>query len=184
MRSCAVNRFQADHVQTLNRRQCLRGGSVALGAIALSQLARQPANASVRGHESLHHPPRAKRVIYLFMHGGPSQIDLFDYKPRLKDWHGEDIPPSVQGNQRLTGMTSNQKTKPLVASKFRFAQHGASGAWLSELLPHLGSVADELCILRAAHTEAINHDPAVTYLQTGHQQPGRPSMGAWLSYGL
>jgi hypothetical protein len=118
------------------------------------------------------------------MHGGPSQIDLFDYKPRLKDWHGEELPPTVRGDQRLTGMTSNQKTKPLVSSAFRFAQHGASGAWLSELLPHLASQADDLCILRGMHTEAINHDPAVTYMQTGHQQPGRPSMGAWLSYGL
>ena len=131
-----------------------------------------------------HHLPRAKRVIYLFMHGGPSQIDLFDHKPKLKEWHGEELPPSVRGEQRLTGMTSNQKTKPLVASSFRFAQHGDCGAWMSELLPHLGRVADELCILRRMHTEAINHDPAVTYLQTGHQQPGRPSMGAWLSYGL
>ncbi len=99
------------------------------------------------------------------------------------DWHGEELPSSVQGDQRLTGMTAS-KAKPLVASKFRFAQHGTSGAWMSELLPHLASVADDLCILRAVHTEAINHDPAVTYMQTGHQQPGRPSMGAWLSYGL
>jgi hypothetical protein len=170
------------------RRQFLLAGGLSLGAAALAELNSHTARADqlpASGRPGLpHFLPRAKRVIYLFMHGGPSQIDLFDYKPRLKEWHGEEIPDSVRGDQRLTGMTSNQKTKPLVASAFRFAQYGQSGAWMSELLPNLSGVADELCILRGMHTEAINHDPAVTYLQTGHQQPGRPSMGAWLSYGL
>ncbi len=131
-----------------------------------------------------HFAPKAKRVIYLFMHGGPSQLDLFDHKPGLKKLHGLEIPASVVGDQRLTGMTSGQKSKPVTASLFNFARHGHSGAWVSELLPHTAKIVDQLCIIRSMHTEAINHDPAVTYLQTGHQQPGRPSFGAWLSYGL
>ena len=131
-----------------------------------------------------HFAPRAKRIISLFMHGGPSQLDLFDHKPNLKKLHGQELPASVRGDQRLTGMTSGQKTLPIASSLFEFAQHGHSGAWISELLPHTAQIADELCIVRSLHTEAINHDPAVTYLQTGHQQPGRPSFGAWLTYGL
>ena len=169
---------------SIDRRQFFARGGVALGAMALSQLGHDSARGAELGNAGpLHFRPRAKRIIYLFMHGGPSQIDLLDYKPRLKDWHGEELPASVQGDQRLTGMTAS-KAKPLVASSFRFAQHGNGGAWMSELLPQLATAADDLCILRAVHTEAINHDPAVTYMQTGHQQPGRPSMGAWRSYGL
>jgi hypothetical protein len=118
------------------------------------------------------------------MHGGPSQLDLFDHKPSLKKLHGEELPDSVRGNQRLTGMTSGQKTLPVTSSLFQFARHGQSGAWVSELLPHTAGIVDDLCIIRSMHTEAINHDPAVTYLQTGHQQPGRPSFGSWASYGL
>jgi hypothetical protein len=168
----------------LSRRQFFARGGLALGAMALAQLGERSASGAEEARGGLpHFRPRAKRIIYLFMHGGPSQIDLLDYKPRLVDWHGQELPAAVKGDQRLTGMTAS-KAKPLVASKFRFAQHGSSGAWMSELLPHLATAADELCILRAVHTEAINHDPAVTYMQTGHQQPGRPSMGAWLSYGL
>jgi hypothetical protein len=180
------------------RRQFLQSGVVSVGAAALATLLDSPAisasHAAPAGDfptprtptfvSPAHFAPRAKSIIYLFMHGGPSQIDLFDYKPKLADWHGQEIPASVRGQQRLTGMTSNQSSLPLVASRFRFEQHGASGIWLSELLPYLSGVADELCVLRASHTEAINHDPAVTLLQTGHQQPGRPSLGAWLSYGL
>lgn len=128
--------------------------------------------------------PKAKRIIYLFMHGGPSQMDLFDPKPHLISKRGMDLPASVRMGQRLTGMTSGQKRLPVAPSAFRFRQHGQSGTRISELLPHLSSVADDLCVIRSMHTEAINHDPAVTYLQTGHQQPGRPSMGSWLSYGL
>jgi hypothetical protein len=176
-----VNEVGGNVQSALVRRQFLQGGCLGLGAMALSQLAGSAEGANRAG--AIGPMPRAKRIIYLFMHGGPSQIDLFDHKPLLKNWHGEELPASVRGDQRLTGMTSN-KAKPLVSSAFRFAQHGNSGAWMSELLPHLGTVADELCILRGMHTEAINHDPAVTYMQTGHQQPGRPSMGAWLSYGL
>ena len=128
--------------------------------------------------------PRAKRIIHLFMHGGPPQMELFDAKPHLLRRRGENLPESVRKTQRLTGMTSGQKKFPIVPGSFRFARHGRSGASISELLPHLAGVADELCIVKSMHTEAINHDPAVTYLQTGHQQPGRPSFGAWLSYGL
>lgn len=161
----------------LNRRQFLRGSGIGLGGIAVAVLNRDV--------DALTHvAPKAKRVIYLFMHGGPSQLDLFDHKPDLHKWHGREIPASVVGDQRLTGMTSGQASKPVTASLFKFSRHGKCGAWVSELLPHTAKVADELCIIRSMHTEAINHDPAVTYLQTGHQQPGRPSFGAWLSYGL
>ncbi len=118
------------------------------------------------------------------MHGGPSQMDLFDYKPELKQRRGIELPDLVRMNQRLTGMTSNQETLPVAPSLFKFNQHGQSGTWVSELMPTLGTVVDDLCFIKSMHTEAINHDPAVTFLQTGHQQPGRPSMGSWLSYGL
>jgi hypothetical protein len=131
-----------------------------------------------------HWPPKAKRVIYLFMHGGPSQMDLFDDKPALAKRHGEDLPASVRKNRRLTTMSSGQKTLPVAPTPFRFARHGQSGIAMSELLPKLATVADDLCVIRSLHGEAINHDPAVTYLQTGHQQPGRPSLGSWISYGL
>ncbi len=131
-----------------------------------------------------HFAPKAKRIIYLFMSGGPSQLDLFDYKPLLNQRHGEQLPDSVRGGQRLTGMSGNQSSIPLVGSPFKFARHGRSGAWLSDLLPHTAGIADELCIVRSMFTEAINHGPGVTFFQTGTQIAGRPSMGAWLSYGL
>jgi len=132
-----------------------------------------------------HFPAKAKRVIYLFMHGGPSQMELFDYKPALWKLHGQELPDSVRGSQRLTGMTSSQKSLPIAApTQFSFKQHGQSGAWISDLMPQLGKMADEICFIKSLHTEAINHDPAVTLLQTGHQQPGRPSLGAWSSYGI
>jgi hypothetical protein len=162
------------------RRSFLGGASAGIGSMALAHLFGSANEA--RG--AAHHPPRAKRVISLFMHGGPSQLDLFDHKPWLKHRHGEELPASVRGEQRLTGMTSGQKSLPITSSLFRFERHGDSGAWLSELLPQTARIADELCIIRSMHTEAINHDPAVTLLQTGHQQPGRPSFGSWLSYGL
>ena len=140
------------------------------------------------GHEAalraLHFAPRAKRVIYLVMSGGPSHIDLFDYKPGLRDLHGKELPDSIRQGQRLTGMTSGQKAFPCVAPMFDFQRHGQSGAWVSELLPHTASIVDDIALVKSMHTEAINHDPAITFLQTGSQQPGRPSMGAWLSYGL
>ena len=133
---------------------------------------------------STHFPAKAKRVIYLFMSGAPSQLDLFDYKPGLGEYFDKDLPESVRMGQRLTTMTSRQKRFPLAPSIFKFKQHGKSGAWISELLPHTASVADDLAIIKTVNTEAINHDPAITYIQTGAQQPGRPCMGAWLSYGL
>jgi hypothetical protein len=131
-----------------------------------------------------HYPPKAKRIIYLFMSGGPSQLDLFDYKPVLNQLNGSDLPESVRMGQRLTGMSANQATLPLAGSVFKFARHGASGAWVSELLPQTAKVVDDLCFIQSLYTEAINHDPAITFFQTGSQIAGRPSMGAWLSYGL
>lgn len=131
-----------------------------------------------------HYPPKAKRVIYLFMSGGPSQLDLFDYKPLLNKMNGEDLPASVRMGQRLTGMSGHQSRLPLAGSAFKFAQHGESGAWVSELLPWTAKVADQLCFIRSMQTEHINHDPAITFCQTGHHLAGRPSLGAWLSYGL
>jgi hypothetical protein len=125
-----------------------------------------------------------KRIIYLFQSGGPSQVDLFDHKPLLRKMHGEELPASIRMGQRLTGMTAFQSTKPLTASLFNFQQHGNSGAWVSELMPRTAEIVDDLCFIRTMHTEAINHDPAITFFQTGSQQPGRPSMGSWLSYGL
>jgi hypothetical protein len=163
----------------LTRRQLFGRASAGIGGAALASLLGEG-----RSFAAPHFAPKAKRVIYLFMHGGPSQLDLFDHKPGLKKLHGQEFPASVLGDQRLTGMTSGQKSKPVTASLFDFKQHGQSGAWMSELLPHMGRVADELCLIRSMNTEAINHDPGVTLLQTGHQQPGRPSFGAWVSYGL
>jgi hypothetical protein len=132
----------------------------------------------------LHFAPKAKRVIYLFMSGGPSHLDLFDYKPKLQEYHGTELPASIRMGQRITGMTSGQKSFPCVSPMFQFAQHGQCGAWVSELLPHIASIVDDIAIVKSLNTEAINHDPAITYIQTGHQQPGRPSLGAWLSYGI
>ncbi|WP_426295115.1 DUF1501 domain-containing protein [Dyadobacter endophyticus] len=131
-----------------------------------------------------HFAPKAKRVIYLFQNGAPSQLDLFDYKPMLNKMHGQDLPESIRGTQRLTGMTANQAKFPLAGSVFNFKQHGKSGAWMSELLPHMASIADDLCIIKTLNTEAINHDPALTFFQTGAQVGNRPSFGSWLSYGL
>ena len=129
--------------------------------------------------------PRAKRVIYLFQSGGPPHLDLFDYKPELDRLHGQEVPESVFRGQRLTGMTAGQTSFPVARSAFNFAQFGDSGAWLNaDLLPHLGRVVDDVCIIRSMNTEAINHDPAITFFQTGFQIAGRPSIGAWLSYGL
>ena len=164
---------------TVNRRQLLQTAGATLSTAALAALL----NPVLRGGET-DFAPRAKRIVYMFMHGGPSQMDLFDDKPMLQQQRGIELPASVRGNQRLTGMTSGQKSFSVTPSVFRFARHGQSGATVSELLPGIASVADELCLIKSMHTEAINHDPAVTFLQTGHQQPGRPSMGAWLSYGL
>ena len=131
-----------------------------------------------------HFPPKAKRVIYLFMAGGPSQIDLLDYKPALEKLHNTELPDSIRMGQRITGMTSGQKNFPCVKPIFKFAQHGKAGTWVSELLPNIAGIADDIAVIKTVNTEAINHDPAITFIQTGFQQPGRPCTGAWLSYGL
>ena len=154
-----------------------------LGIAALAHLLGKDLPGS--GREGLpHFAPKAKRVVYLFQSGAPSQLDMFDYKPRLESLRGEDLPESVRQGQRLTAMTATQSTFPIAPSIFRFQQHGQSGAWISELLPHTAKIADRLCIVKSMHTEAINHDPAVTFFQTGAQLAGRPSIGAWISYGL
>jgi hypothetical protein len=163
-----------------HRRQFLNSTGVCLGSLALNSLLQ----AAPRTESAVSLPVKAKRIIYLFMHGGPSQLDLFDHKPDLHRQHGQELPGSVRGQQRLTGMTSGQKSFPVTASQFSFSRHGDSGAWISETLPETAKIVDDLCIVPSMHTEAINHDPAVTLLQTGHQQPGRPSFGAWASYGL
>jgi len=171
----------------VNRRHLL--GRVGLGATALAgllneQLVAAGANATGGLPGLPHFAPKAKRVIYLFQSGAPSQLDLFDHKPLLAARHGTDLPDSIRQGQRLTGMTATQERFPIAPTRFRFAQHGRSGAWLSELLPHTARMADELCFIKTLHTEAINHDPAITFFQTGAQLAGRPSIGSWLSYGL
>lgn len=182
-----------DHLDVgMTRRDFFGRFALGLGGIALSQLlprslsAAESVTASPFGGvlAKPHFAPRAKRIIYLFMAGGPSQLDLFDYKPILNQRNGEDLPESVRMGQRLTGMSANQSTLPLAGSHFKFAQHGNNGAWMSDLLPWTSKMTDDLCFIRSMHTPHINHDPAITFFQTGHQLPGRPSMGSWLSYGL
>jgi hypothetical protein len=165
---------------SISRRGFLNRFGNGLGGVALANLLMK----EQAGAADFHHPPRAKRIIYLFMSGGPSHLDLFDYKPTLNKLHGQQIPDSVRGTQRLTGMSGNQSSIPLVGSPFKFAQYGPQGAWVSELMPHTASVAGELCFVNSMFTESINHGPGVTFFQTGSQIAGRPSMGAWLSYGL
>lgn len=167
------------------------GLSAALASTALAEnLAASAPSSGTHRHDDPargpHFAPRARRVISLHMEGGPSQLDLFDHKPKLVDWYDQDLPDSVRSGQRLTGMTSGQTRFPIAPSMFRWTKHdnGGDGLWLSELLPHLGRVAHELCLVRSMHTEAINHEPAITFVQTGTQQPGRPSFGSWASYGL
>ncbi|MCC6510186.1 MAG: DUF1501 domain-containing protein [Pirellulaceae bacterium] len=160
-------------------------GHAGLGRVTAAEPAGpESPNAASASVKPPHFAPKAKRVIYLFQSGGPSHLEMLDYKPRLPELHGQELPDSIRQGQRLTGMTSGQKSFPVVAPKFKFEQHGNSGTWLSELLPHTGRIVDQLCLVRSMHTEAINHDPAITFLQTGSQQPGRPSLGAWMSYGL
>ncbi len=175
-----------DQCLCMTRRQFFGLSSLGIGTAALaSMLNPSVAHAATPGGlPGPHFAPRAKRIIYLFQSGGPSQLDLFDYKPKMAAMHGTELPDSIRMGQRLTTMTSGQASFPVVSSKYKFAQHGNSGAWVSELLPHTAKVADDLCFIKTLNTEAINHDPGITYIQTGSQQPGRPSMGAWLSYGL
>lgn len=175
--------------QQLTRRNFLSLSSTCLGAAALNTLLSENSygqtNQSLGGLSGLpHFAPKAKRVIYLFQSGGPSQHELWDYKPKLKDMVGEDLPASVRGNQRVTAMTSGQLSFPLVPSVYDFAQHGQSGAWVSELMPHTAKIVDEIAFIKSMHTDAINHDPGITFFQTGAQLAGRPSIGAWLDYGL
>ncbi len=170
------------------RRQLLQRFGAGLGSIALSDLLSREATAASGSSDSAaslpHFAARAKRVIYLFQSGGPSQIELFDHKPLLNEKQGTQLPPEIRMGQRLTGMSGNQASLPLVGSPFAFQQHGQSGATISELLPYTAKVADQLCFVKSMYTEAINHGPGVTFMQTGSQFPGRPSMGAWLQYGL
>lgn len=178
-----------DRKQFLSRRSFLSLASTSLGATALNTLLSQDLYAQnpkvFGGLPGLpHFAPKAKRVIYLFQSGGPSQHELFDYKPTLVDMVGQDLPPSVRGNQRVTTMTSGQESFPLVPSVYGFSRHGDSGAWVSELMPHTAEIVDDLCFIKTMHTEAINHDPGITFFQTGAQLAGRPSIGAWLDYGL
>lgn len=184
--------LEREYQSLLTRRQFFDRTTVGLGSIALASLlntklfgATTPAAPHTGGIlPELHFAPTAKRVIYLFMSGGPSHIDLFDYKPKLKEHHKEELPASIRMGQRVTGMTSGQSSFPCVAPMFEFSQHGQTGTWISELLPHTASIVDDIAIIKTLNTEAINHDPATTFIQTGHQQPGRPSLGAWLSYGI
>lgn len=173
----------------VDRRDFLSRTAMGLGAVALQQLL-SPFGASAATQEERilsmlpSIAPKAKRVVFLFMAGGPSQIETFDHKPRLRAFYGTQLPESVRKGQRLTGMSANQAALPVVPSAYEFRQYGESRTWVSELLPYTAQVVDELCVIRSLHTEQINHDPAITFFQTGHQLPGRPSIGSWLSYGL
>jgi len=177
-------------LQFHTRRQFFHRSALGLGSAALASLmgndaARAAATSGSLGLPDLpHFAPRAKRAIYLFMAGAPSQIDMLDYKPKMEDMFDKDLPETVRMGQRLTTMTSGQARFPLAPSIYKFKQYGQSGAWFSELLPHTAGVADDLAIIKSMHTEAINHDPAITYICTGHQLPGKASLGSWLSYGL
>ena len=178
-----------EHGLNMNRRRFLSRlslgiGSVALGSLLIPDLFGGGTDEDLSLTGLPHFAPKAKRIIYLFQNGAPSQLDLFDYKPKLVEMFGQDLPASIRMGQRLTGMTSEQKKFPLAGSMFQFQQYGAHRAWISELLPHTAAIADDLCIIKSLHTEAINHDPALTFFQTGAQVGNRPSMGSWLSYGL
>jgi hypothetical protein len=182
-----------DYVRYETRRQFFQRGASLMGMAALASLApgmlmgaeKQPdPMAKLATALGPHFPPKAKQVIYLHMVGGPPQMDLFDYKPVLKDWFDKDLPDSVRMGQRLTTMTSGQKRFPIAPSKYKFAQYGKSGMWISELLPWTAKMADDMCFIRSMHTDAINHEPAITFMQTGNQITGRPCFGSWMSYGL
>jgi hypothetical protein len=178
-----------EHGLNSNRRRFLSRLSLGLGSAALGSLLVPNLFSGDSADSGLtpgipHFAPKAKRVIYLFQNGAPSQLELFDYKPRLREMMGQELPSSIRGNQRLTGMTANQTAFPMVGSFANFQQHGESRNWISDLLPYTSKVVDDICVIRSMHTEAINHDPALTFFQTGAQQGNRPSMGSWLSYGL
>lgn len=190
-----MNREINNLQKKMERREFLTKTSLGLGAAALSSLlggnslmaanTSTPFSATGGGLPGLpHFAPKAKRVVYLFMSGGPSQMDLFDYKPVMEKMHGQDLPDSVRQGQRLTGMSAQQSSLPVTASLFKFKQYGQSRAWVSELMPYTAKMVDDLCFIKSLYTEQINHDPAITFFQTGHQLAGRPSIGSWLSYGL
>jgi hypothetical protein len=187
-----MNPIFEEWVKLETRRQFFRRGGNALGWAAMSLLAGEAAAGKAgpartgAGSAALgpHFPPKAKRVIYLHMVGGPAQMDLYDYKPQMQEYYDKDLPDSIRMGQRLTTMTSGQARFPIAPSKFKFAQHGQSGMWVTELLPYTARMVDDMCFIRSMHTEAINHEPAITYMQTGNQVTGRPCMGAWVSYGL
>ena len=194
------NPLLIEQAKLANRRQFFGSAATGIGGMALASLLNptlfdSTIQAQERGVPAIqpgaggilqqqHFPAKAKRIIYLFMSGAPSQLDMFDYKPGLVDMFDKDLPDSVRNGQRITTMTSGQSRLAVAPSKFKFAQHGENGTWFSELLPHMASVADDIAVIKTVNTEAINHDPAITYITTGSQIPGRPSLGAWLSYGL
>src|ERR1700712_88309 len=180
-----------EHGLNVNRRKFLSRLSLGLGSVALGSLLIPDLFSGIGADSDAdfipgipNFAPKAKRVIYLFQDGAPSQLESFDYKPKLREMMGQELPPSVRGSQILTGMTAAQKSFPLVGSFYDFKQHGQSRAWISDKLPHIAKIADDICIIRSMYTEAINHDPALTFFQTGAQQGNRPSMGSWVSYGL
>src|SRR3989441_5434527 len=182
-----------DYVRYETRRQFFRRGASFIGSAALGLLAPQllraadkkTAGATVQpGAIGPHFAPKAKHVIYLHMVGGPPQMDLYDYKPVMQEWYDKELPNSIRRGQRLTTMTSGQARFPVAPSKFKFAQHGKCGMWVSELLPWTAKMVDDMCFIRSMHTEAINHEPAISMMQTGNQVTGRPCLGAWASYGL
>ncbi len=178
------------HQINQNRRHFFKKAALGIGGLALASMIdpldmfSKSSSINPTGLDLPHFAPKAKRVIYLFQSGGPSQLELFDYKPKLNEMRGLDLPASIRMGQRLTGMTSGQDKFPLVGSNFKFKQYGESRAWISDLMPYTAKIADELCFIKSMHTEAINHDPAITFFQTGSQQSGRPSIGSWMSYGL
>lgn len=193
------NRDLQELENQVSRRDFLTKTSLGIGALALgSLLGADKAWGNIKGSDAdtilesynknrlglPHHLPKAKRIVYLFQSGGPSQMDLFDYKPKLVDMFGKDLPPSIRQGQRLTGMSADQTVFPIAPSIFKFKQYGESRAWVSEMMPYLSEVVDDICFVKSMQTDAINHDPAITFLQTGNQLPGRPSIGSWLSYGL
>ncbi len=183
-----MNEF-LEHGLNQNRRKFLSKLGLGIGGLALGSLMIPDLFGGANKDELFSNvlpnfAPKAKRVIYLFQNGAPSQLDLFDYKPMLQKMQGEDLPASIRMGQRLTGMTASQTKFPLAGTKFKFAQYGNNGAWFSEILPHMSKISDDLCIVRSMYTEAINHDPALTFFQTGAQVGNRPSMGSWISYGL
>src|SRR3954451_5544582 len=182
--------FNNPFVLNQTRRHFFASAGFSLGTAALSTLLGETARAAGTktglgaALPQTHFPAKCKNIIYLHMVGGPSQMDLYDYKPKMGEFYDKDLPDSVRMGQRLTTMTSGQARFPIAPSKYKFAQHGQCGMWISEVLPHTAKMADDMVFVRSMHTEAINHEPAITYIQTGNQVTGRPCLGAWMSYGL